>query len=330
MYVAILISAAVILSAAYIGDIRGAIQGAFPGQYRLLVGGIVIAAIAITVAAASVTIRERRALRYALLAGAILGAAGYIATFRTGNPDVDVVEAFHFVEYGAVGALFYRAWRPYGGARAVALPLTAGLVVGTLDEAFQWYLASRVGEAHDVGIDLAATACGVLFGLALHPLPAGLARTTPAARRLVMASAAGALGLFVAFGIMAHAGYEIRDADAGTFRSRYSAAGLARISADRAQTWRNGMVESLARFAAEDHYLSEARWHVRARNDTWAAKNVFAAWRENLILEKYFSPALDALNARWPVEQRAEAEQLAGIAATSYVSEASPIPIYAW
>jgi hypothetical protein len=283
-----------------------------------------VTAVAGALVSAAIRIRERRASRYAVLAVAVFGAAAYLALVRTGNPDVDVVEAFHLVEYGAIGALFYGAWRPVGDLRALLLPLTAGLTVGTVDEAFQWYLASRVGEAHDVGIDVAATACGVLFAVALQPLAAMRVPAARAARSLAVPTVAAA-SLFGLFAITAHAGYDIRDAEAGTFRSRYSTAALATLGRTPAE----GLVEGGGRFAAENHYLSEARWHVRRRNDLWEERNVFGAWRENLILEKYFSHALDALQARWPPEQRADAERHGGEPATPYVSEASPIPIWA-
>ena len=49
------------------------------------------------------------------------------------------------------------------------LPLLAGFTVGTFDEWLQWFIPFRVGEAHDVFINLAAIVCGLLFALALLP-----------------------------------------------------------------------------------------------------------------------------------------------------------------
>jgi hypothetical protein len=70
---------------------------------------------------------------------------------------------------------------------------------------------------------------------------------------------------------------------------------------------------AIRRFSREDQYLSEGLWHVQRRNEAWQRGDVAAAWRENLILEKFFAPVLDAQTYasatlhRWPAEQRAEA-----------------------
>ena len=98
MTLAWLAGVAVIVSAAYIGDIRAAIQAAFPEQYAVIVAAIVAAAIVIAAVAAAFRIREQRARRLGTIALALAGAAAWVALFRTGVPEVDVVEAFHFVE----------------------------------------------------------------------------------------------------------------------------------------------------------------------------------------------------------------------------------------
>ena len=65
---------------------------------------------------------------------------------------------------GLISLLFYRAWRAATFAKAtagkpqnmsiVALPIASGLVVGTLEEWFQWLIPNRVGEARDVLLNL--------------------------------------------------------------------------------------------------------------------------------------------------------------------------------
>ena len=47
--------------------------------------------------------------------------------------------------------------------------MLAAFTVGTFDEWLQWFIPFRVGEAHDVFINLAAIVCGLLFALALQP-----------------------------------------------------------------------------------------------------------------------------------------------------------------
>ena len=93
-------------------------------------------------------------------------------------PEVNAVERVHFVEYGLIAFLFYRASLPRrsvgeGGRSAdlsiMILPLLAGFMVGTLDEWLQWFIPYRVGEAHDVFLNLAALVCGLMFAVALLP-----------------------------------------------------------------------------------------------------------------------------------------------------------------
>jgi hypothetical protein len=310
-----------------------AIQGAFPGQYRTVVGGIVGVAIAGGVMAVATRIRRNRIARLGTLALALAGASAYFAAFRTGNADVDVVEAFHFVEYGALAMLFDRAWSHHADARRIAFPLLAGLTTAIGDETFQWYLASRVGELHDIRLNLAAVCVGGLVALALDPPSRTILSVPSGIGRRIAVSAVIVLTLLALFVNAVHGGYEIRDPDVGTFRSRFTASMLEQISAERAASWRDGLPVNVGRFAAEDHYLTEARWHVQERNDAAAIGDTVTAWRENGILEKYYAPllALTAMNAeyRWSEEQRARAGDAAAVAAGKpYVSRAHPLPIY--
>jgi VanZ family protein len=287
------------------------------------------------VVAVAVRIRENRARRLAAVALAVSGAIAYFAAFRTGNADVDVVEAFHFVEYGALALLFDRAWSHHADARRIAFPLLAGLTTGIVDETVQWFLASRVGELHDVLLNAAAVCFGFLVALALDPPSRSILTAPRASTRRITTAALVVAAMLVAFVNAVHVGYEIRDPDVGTFRSRYTAAKLQQMGVERAESWRDGLPVSTNRFAAEDHYLTEARWHVQERNEAEAIGDTLTAWRENRILEKYFAPLLElqAVNAeyRWSEEQRARAQDAAAGAPAPgepYVSRAHPLPIY--
>jgi hypothetical protein len=109
LLLAVTASLLVVFGAPYTGQIRGAIQDALPGHYRLILGGIVLAAVAFAVGSALVRIRERRAMRYGLLALSVGGGALYAWATATGNANVDAVERFHLVEYGALTWLYYRS-----------------------------------------------------------------------------------------------------------------------------------------------------------------------------------------------------------------------------
>src|SRR5262245_24374694 len=94
---ALAVSLIVLACSPAIGQIRGAIQSAFPNQYRLILGATVALSIGSGVVYALVAIRERRALRLGLIALAVVIAAGYAFATATGNANVDAVERFHFV-----------------------------------------------------------------------------------------------------------------------------------------------------------------------------------------------------------------------------------------
>ncbi len=329
-------SAAVVLSSPFIGELRAAIRAAFPNQFQAIVSAAVGAAVVVALIAAVVRVRDRWVWRFAVLAASIGGAALYARIVATGNPEVDVVEHVHFVEYGVIAWLFYRAWRPLDNGLALVWPLLAGVLAGIADEFLQWFIPARVGEAHDIFLNGVAVTCGLCFAASVDPparLVAPLERT---AIRPIGYALSVVLLAFATFFQVVHLGHEVYEPDIGVFWSRYTAQGLVASAADRATSWRAQPPVVLHRLSREDQYLSEALWHVQARNLAWSAGDPFTAWRENRILEVFFAPALDTpsyasrVPPRWPPEQRAQtASRVAGDPGI-YISRAAPYPIYTW
>ena len=162
---ALVASLIVTAGAPYTGQIRGAIQDALPGQYRFILGGIVVAAVALAVVTAWLRIRERRVQRYGALALAVGGGALYAFVTATGNANVDAVERFHLVEYGALTWLYYRAWHARGDVSSLVFPALATFMVGIFDEGLQWLVPARVGELRDVLLNGVSIACGLVFSV---------------------------------------------------------------------------------------------------------------------------------------------------------------------
>ena len=331
------VSAGLVLAAPFIGEIRRAVLLRFPGQFVRIVGGVVLAAVGVAVIAALARIRERRAWRYAAIAASLAIAAAYTLATRTGDPQVDAVERFHFVEYGLITFLFYRAFRPAADASALILPVLAGLLVGTLEEWFQWFIPARVGDVRDVFLNGVAIGCGLLFSVALDPPIGGTTALTPAGARRIGLFAAAALVVFAAFFQSVHLGYVVAG-EGWTFRSCYTAAGLDAAAKDRSQRWRDTFVERPKRLSAEDQYMTEGLWHVQRRNRAWDGGDAAAAWLENEILERYFAPVLDTpsyvsrTGHRWSAGHRADAERRfrETAAAGVYDSDAHPGAIRVW
>jgi hypothetical protein len=335
--VAVAVSAVLVISAPFIGYVRSWIRTQFPGEFVRIVGGAMTLLAITAVVTASRRIRERRALRYGAIAAAIAMAVAYSMAEATGNADVDAVQRFHFLEYGLITYLFYRAWRPLDDPAILVLPVLAGLLVGTADEWLQWFIPNRVGEMADVFLNGVALACGLVFSLGADPPSKFTARLQPGSwRRIGRLGAAVVLGLALFFQVV-HLGFDVQDDEIGRFKSRYSRSALERLAVQKQEEWRaRPLPLVLQRVSREDQYMTEGVTHVQKRNEHLAGNDVAAAWKENRILEKYYSPVLDTpsyvsrTGHRWSPEQRAEVATRASTAGAGYVSSAHPYPIYAW
>ena len=338
--VAISVAVLVILSAPIAGQLRAWIRATFPGRFVVVVGGIGAVMLLAALVAAALRIREHRARRYSSILAAIVVAAIYSSLNAGENPESNAVERFHFLEYGLITFLFYRAWRPLGDVSIILMPVLAGLIVGTVEEWLQWFIPNRVGELNDVFLNLAAIVSGLLFSIGVEPPQRFASELGPGSRgRVFRLATAAVLSLGLFFHVL-HLGHEITDPGIGSFTSRYSPGRITALQEEKAREWATAPPPLvLRRFSREDQYLSEGLAHVRWRNRWWDAGDFSAAWRENLILEKYFVPVLDTptyegkQGHRWPAEQRADAEarvRSAGVGAPPYVSGAYPYRIYTW
>ena len=317
---AVAVSLAVILSAPFIRDLRDFIRTTFPGRFVTVIAAVVALSIAGAIVTALLRIRDRRAMRYGAIASALVLGTSYSLWNAQGVPEVDAVERFHFVEYGLITFLFYRAWRPLGDGSLFVLPVFAGLVVGTLEEWLQWFIPGRVGDMRDIFLNGAAILCGLLFSLGVDPPERRSLALGPGSLRRIGTAAAVTTIVFALFVHTVHLGVEIIDNEVGRFRSRYDEADLLEQSQDRLARWKTQPpLQRPASRSREDQYMSEGHLHVAERNRQWSAGNIGAAWSENLILEKFYRPVLDtpsylsAVGHRWPDEQRTDARHRSGV-----------------
>jgi hypothetical protein len=342
MLTAIVASAAIVLGSPFMGQLQSFLRRSLSTRnYVLLFGGGVLMAVGVAIVLALTRIRERRAQRFGLMAIALMFGGTYMWWTATPYAEVNAVERVHFVEYGLIALLFYRAGLPRrsledgrlaADSSILILPLLAAFTVGTCDEWLQWFIPYRVGEAHDVFINLASIVCGLLFALAIFPPPAFAAQLQPSSWRRVGIVSALVWLVFATFVSQVHLGHMNDVAEIGRFKSHYSIAELNALQADRAERWKTAPPSAIRRLSREDQYLDEGLAHVRRRN---GAADATEAWRENLILERFFVPVLDmptygsATGTRWPAEQRADFGARAAMGA-SFVSTAEAYPIVAW
>jgi hypothetical protein len=333
---ATVLSIGLVAGAPVVGQLTATLRDLARGNYVLVLGAIVASGALLAILSAAIVIRDRRRERYGWIAAALALALAYGVFARTGIADADAAERFHFIEYGAIAFLFYKAWRPSGDGTVIVAPLVTGVLVGTLEEWLQWFVPGRVGEVKDVLLNLFSVAAGILFAIGVDPPPQVTFRLRPESRRRLGVLAAITIAVFAGFFQAVHLGHEIADREAGVFRSRYSAPELLEVSAARAAHWKVEPPLTWARYSREDQFLTEGVAHVRRRNQHWDEGNVLAARQENLILEKYYAPVLDsptyisATGHRWPPEQRAHAEQLPGPGFMIYESDALTYPVVTW
>lgn len=330
-------SAAIVLASPFMGQLQSLLRSSLSTRvYVLLLGAAVFVSIIAAIATAFVRIKGHRWLRVWMMAAALLLGFAYTSVMSTGDPTIDAVERVHFIEYGLIAVLFYRVWRRQGDLSTFVLPLLCGFIVGTLDEWLQWFIPYRVGEMHDVFLNLTALAGGVLFGIALEPPPQfAMVNSALAMRRIGVASAITLL-VFAGFVSSVHLGY-VHDVEGiGRFHSQHTIEELRTLQADRLQRWALSPPIGIRRLSREDQYLDEALWHVRERNRRWDAGDIAAAWQENLILEEFFAPILDLPTyaspdgTRWPPQHRADAESRLPAVTAPFVSTAEPRTIYTW
>lgn len=330
--VATSVSLGVILGGPVVGALRGALLERWPAAYIPVLAGTVAVCGLGLLAFTVLRLRRRSWRRLGAVGGAVAISVACAAAMRTGDTNVDVVEAFHFTEYSALALLFAWALGPLASGAAWAWAGYAAIFVGALDEWLQWFVPGRTGEVRDVAMNAVAVGCGLLLAAALDLGPGPLQRGQSS---WLARGAAALLLALAAFVATVHLGHQLNDPATGRFFSRHTASELLVSAQDRARAWGSGPVPDQGRFGREDQYLSEALWHLRRRNREVDDGAPAAAWREQRILETYFAPVLRVATEdgpaghAWPPAQAAEIRAAAQDGATD-AGDASPIPIYTW
>jgi VanZ family protein len=254
-------------------------------------------------------------------------------------------EAVHFLEYGLLGFLLFRALRHHIDDRSLYVTaFLIGALVGIFDEALQWMIPRRIWDVRDIGLN--ALSCGlsqIAIWKGIRPKFASYRAQPKSIRTLsylaVMIIILLALSLsntparvrvyteslpFLSFlrneEPMAEDIRKHRDPEIGVFYSRLTLEELKRIDTERAEEY--GLI--LKEWSKKDYddflitfpgyarpFLHEMRVHIFRRNRRFSMfkkdeipkkriENLFIAYKENLILEKYFGRTLDESPYKWP------------------------------
>ena len=290
-------------------------------------------------------LKIRAAANYVWLT-AVAGLYVYFTLKLWRNPE----EAVHFLEYGLLGYLLFRALSfsirdssIYPGAFLI------GSLVGVGDEILQWMMPNRYWDFRDAGLNaLAAGLIQVAIWKGLRPRSSG-AKIGPRSWRRVSALLAAnilLLGLCASNTPQRVARYAKRvpwlsflvkeepmseftrrhqDPEIGVFYSRLSLADLNKEDSENSghygQILREWKDKSYAEFLSRHHplihaFLYEMRVHLfrrdrrleegRGAGSAKARKNaLFVAYKENLILEKYFGRTLERSSYQWEPGEKA-------------------------
>lgn len=260
--------------------IAESIQGAVAERFGR--DAFFVLAISIAVAVTAVLlVRGRRSFAMTASRAGVLITIAVLFVAATLRLSTVPEEAIHFVEYGVLGVLVYRALAP--DCENLLVYPTALMVcasVAQLDEALQWAMPGRYWELRDVGINITAVSL-VLAAIAFGIAPARVSGDGDArsARRLLRASAVAALLLALSMlntpdriarytsaidslAFLANAdsamfeyGYYYADAETGRFKSRLPPAELA--AADLLRGAEVGAI--LDRYATPQEYADVLR-----------------------------------------------------------------------
>ncbi len=286
------------------------------------------------------TVHAQRRLRWTNFAALAAGAlwAGVQATaMARGRPEESALERMHLVLYGLVALLLYRAFvrggRSAMGAAFFAAVLTS--LVGLADEFVQWLVWPRVGDFHDCVLNASAGGCGVVFGTGLF----GFDTRVPAAAERRMLSALWTVFVAASLGLadLTNLGHLITDRESGRFRSHYSVPRLESLNENRRIRWAAKLPPLVLQpWHIEDHFLSEAAWHVQVRNEAYEAEDWPTAAAEEAILNRYYPAVLELrtgeghLRYAFPAERVQRLHDEGAVPVPAYESPAGSRRIWIW
>jgi len=281
----------------------------------------VLAAIAVALAAAVFYVARHRSVVAGSLIWLVAAAAVFVAyTVQLGKKSPE--EAIHFVQYGVLGVLVFRAlaFQRHDVSIYFSAAVICG-VIGTVDEIIQWLVPQRHWDLRDVWINFfAAALVQVVIVKGLKPTYIAMRPGAGSIRFLcrLLATAAALMGVCmlntparIAWyaeripglgylkhneSVMAEYGYRYEDPDIGVFHSRLSPDALQQADRQRAAEaagilniyrGRSGYKDFLGIYTpVSDPFLHEARVHLFSRdaNFSWAMEGGENSDRYSLML----------------------------------------------
>jgi len=221
-----------------------------------------------------------------------------------------IIEQVHFIEYGILAYFFLKAIRHYRSDAGVYLIAAfAVTLVGIIDEIIQGFLPDRVGELHDVYLNIISGLLALCwYRITLKPSETtGHFTTAWIAALPIFGVILILIGFFNSY--FSDFGYLIKDEEIGAFYSRRHPSQPPPDSLLIAG-FRNNVLPQLYQthysilLKSVEHTLAEETLvHIFRRDRHLRDKDFITVHRENQILEKYFQPFIAGTDHQWPPEK---------------------------
>jgi hypothetical protein len=254
--------------------------------------------------------RERSVVRYAVLG---LVAVLYVIDLRRILATASPIEAAHFIEYGVLGVLAVRALRHHlddWGVYPVAFLICA--LMGIADEVFQWLHPARAEDLRDVLLNMRAGALMLVafaFGAPLDGQRRAIGKRSQRVLGALLLVTLLGLAVFIQF--LCRFGHEIHVANVGKFVSRFSESELRRMDAERSEQFAPRLeamkelpYEETLKRLEDERFLYELRVHLFRRDVHFGRAGHFVAYKENQLIELYFSNTVSRTAYRWSDDQK--------------------------
>jgi len=261
------------------------------------------------------------------------------------NPE----EAVHFIEYGILGLLLFRALRHHMDDQGIYLAaFLAGSLVGIFDEIIQWIVPGRYWDFRDVGLNaLSSGLFQILLWKGIRPKLRSPKIQTKSVKIISALLAANLILIGLCFSnrsarvqkyteilpflsglkkqeAMSELRYLHKDPEIGAFYSRITLEELEHIDNQKSEEygsflrdWEDGEYAEFLRLVPgyTNPFLHEIRVHIfrrdkkfeiamEAKDSSEKEENLFIAFKENLILEKYFGKTLARSPYQWDKVKR--------------------------
>jgi len=277
----------------------------------------------------AIHIRKSRIVRaFSVIALLVLSASLILRLSVSTGP---TVPAARFSAYLILSYLFYLAFRKtfqdlgthlLGGLFCVGVGLGEQIIM----RAVPWANSSFM----DLIVVAAASVAGaLLWGAILFPDELE-SRVRPRSWVRFLYCAAVIVLLTNALLSLTIMGHSIRDTRIGEFRSHYSRSKLER----KQKSWnfspppKSLLKSTFTRF--EDTYKKEAFHHVGERDRFMAQGDSLKAYKENLIIERYYTPVAVGHGVRLDARTAGELAEAAGEQSNTYYHLSGPQYIQAW